>query len=166
MSWRRWVVSGTWALGLLTAAASIVAWSRPAERPSVAAQDRWLRPIESPEAADTIALLVAASQLRDRDPFRWARTPAAIRFNPWEPVAPLVSSAPPPPSRPVLGLVGLVGGPPWTALIEGIPGREGGVLLRVGERIGGIRLDEVHGSTARLSGLDTTWVLIPRQAWR
>jgi hypothetical protein len=166
--WHRKAVASAWGLALLVTLASIVAWTTvvPGVPPDAGvAPGSWRREIVSPVATDTADIAAAAAQMRDRDPFRWERRPSDVRFNPWEPATTPISSLPAPPPRPALGLVGIVGGPSWIALVEGIPGREGGVVLRVGETTGGIRLDAVHGDTARLSGFDTTWVLTPRQAW-
>jgi len=62
--------------------------------------------------------------------------------------------------------MGLVGGPPWNAVIQGIPGREAGVVLSVGDSVNGIRLDKIHVDTAFVSGLDTTWILVAGRAAR
>ncbi len=112
---------------------------------------------------DTAGLGQAAARIRDRDAFRVARRPADVRFSPWG-----VASRPelPPRIRPALALTGIIGGPPWSALVEGIPGRESGVLLIVGEESNGIRLTAVRGDTALLAGFDTTWALTPRRPWR
>jgi len=65
-----------------------------------------------------------------------------------------------------LSLAGIVGGPPWMALIEGIPGHESGAVLIQGEEINGFRLESIRGDTAVLVGFDSTWVLVPKQVWR
>ncbi len=117
-----------------------------------------------PARPDTLAIAASAARLRSRDPFRIERRPAEIRYNPWEPV---VASAPAPtPARPPLALAGLMGGPPWNALLEGVPGRETGVLLQLGDSAGGIRFVALHGDTVMLAGFDTTWSLTARRPWR
>ena len=141
------------ALGAWTHATPDVAVGRP---PSIARAPTVSRP-------DTAGLGQAAARIRDRDAFRVARRPADVRFSPWG-----VASRPelPPRIRPALALTGIIGGPPWSALVEGIPGRESGVLLIVGEESNGIRLTAVRGDTALLAGFDTTWALTPRRPWR
>jgi hypothetical protein len=114
---------------------------------------------------DVTSLTAAATTLRDRNPFRLQRRPATRRVNPFE----VVQAAPPPTPatpRPTLSLAGILGGPPWHAVIEGVPGREGGTLLGIGEEANGIRLEQIRRDTVVLAGLDTTWILIPRRAWQ
>lgn len=70
-----------------------------------------------------------------------------------------VAVRPAAPSRPRLVLRGLVGGPPWDAIIEGIPGHEGSYVVRAGDSIGGLRIHSVHRDGAVIRGMDTTWTL-------
>ena len=107
----------------------------------------------------------AAAALRQRDLFRLDRRPSDVRYNPWEPAG--VTAAPPArPPRPNLAVAGIVGGPPWNALVQGIPGREGGALLAVGDTAGGIRIVRITRDTVYLAGLDTTWALTQRRSWQ
>jgi hypothetical protein len=165
MNWHRATTPAAWGLAGLMLTASAAAWStavptHPSE--SSLPKGRWRASTAAPTFIDSVELAAAADSVRDRDPFRWERQPASVRFNPWEPAAPRIAAVPTAPSKPVLSLVGIVGGPPWTALLEGVPERAAGVLLRLGEQTGGIRLEEVRGDTARFSGFDTTWVLTRR----
>jgi len=161
---RERLVRGAWALSGVVALAAIVAWTTAVPRvPSP--------PPDVPAGAtpavvlDTSGVAAATARLRDRNPFRVDRKPAPVRFTPWEP-PPANNPAPKPaPVRPPLAVVGIVGGPPWSAVVEGIPGRETGVLLTVGEEANGIHLTEIRGDTVRLAGFDTTWALIPRRPW-
>jgi len=68
-------------------------------------------------------------------------------------------------SRPRLQLRGILGGPPWDALVEGVPGRDGAVVLRVGQTMSGITLRAVRRDSAFASGFDTTWALSLRRVW-
>lgn len=158
------LVPGAWALCGVVTLASIAAWTTavPRVQPPQADAPAGVGPAV---VADTSGLATATARLRDHDPFRVERKPAPVRFTPWESASP---SAPPRPApiRPPLALVGIVGGPPWSAVVEGIPGRETGVLLTVGEEANGIRLTEIRGDTVRLAGFDTTWALVPRRPWR
>lgn len=118
-----------------------------------------------PRRIDVQELRRAATQLRDRNPFRLERTPTAVRFGSQTTVAePGIEAVQP--QRPNLELAGIVGGPPWFALVEGIPGREIGAILVPGQELNGIRLERLRGDTAVLAGLDTTWVLLPKRAWQ
>jgi len=109
-------------------------------------------------------LAASAAGLRLHDPFRIERKPANVRYNPWEPV--VVSAPAAAPVRPALSLAGLLGGPPWNALLEGVPGNESGVLLQLGDSANGIRFVALRGDTVVLAGFDTTWSLTARRAWR
>lgn len=155
-----WIVAG------LAGVAAVASWLDGGSAPQARDRTPWRRTVSPIRPVDTAGLGAAALAVHSRNLFRWDRSPAPVRFNPWEPVAGPGATPPARPSRPALILVGLLGGPPWTAMIEGIPGRESGVLLRVGETAGGIRLAEVREGIARLTGLDTTWVLTPRSSWR
>lgn len=107
-------------------------------------------------------LRAAGEALVARDPFRLERRPSAV------PYSPALESAPPPPPRPphpALVIAGIVGGPPWEALLDGVPGRQGTVLVRRGDTLGGLRVRSVTKDTVRITGMDTTWVLTVRRAW-
>ena len=143
---------------------TIVAWTTAIPAPTDA--DTRLVTVGSlaPAQFDTMALGHFATRLRTRDPFRLERRPTDVRYDPWPAQPP--PAPPPAPPRPALALAGILGGPPWNALIEGIPGREGGVLLAVGDSAGGIRFMALRGDTVLLAGFDTTWTLTARQAWK
>lgn len=161
-------VTLAWGLAGWSIFASLGEWSRALPRHSAAGvtiEPSWRSTIDSSPPVDSLELATAASGIRERNPFRWDRRPTGVLFNPWEPVAPPITNLPATPPKPSLSLSGVVGGPPWAALIEGIPGREGGVLLNVGQEAGGVQLRELVGNVATLTGFDTTWVLTPRQAW-
>lgn len=156
---------GLWsAAGLLTAGAAGT-WIGNLPRRT---RPRWDVPatLSLPVSGDSTMFAAAAVRVRTRDPFRLDRRPTTLRFNPWALLGPPAPAPRPTPPRPVLTLAGIVGGPPWSALIEGIPGRESGALLSVGDSVSGIRLLGIRGDTARLAGFDTTWTLTPRQVWR
>jgi hypothetical protein len=106
--------------------------------------------------ADSLAALVQAG-----DVFRLGHRPAPVRYDPAAGAGPQPWS--PPVSRPVLRLVGLVAGATPLAAIEGLPGVEGGRLLKVGERVAGFRLMAIEGGRVRVAGQDTVWVLTLRQ---
>lgn len=150
-----------WGVALLAMAGAARAWAGALptvqlEPPTAPAPAR-AAGTGQPESPDS-----AAALMRDRNPFRLARRPAEVRFG-TEPPAPV--AAPPDQPHPTLLLAGLVGGPPWTVLVEGVPGSEAGMLLFMGEDAGGIHIERIRGDTVFLTGLDTTWVLTPKRAW-
>jgi hypothetical protein len=164
MTWNRFIEVVVWAIGAGTILASIWAWSHPLSTihtranfvPALSTEQRGI---------DTRSVRSAAIELQNRNPFRMERSPTSTRFGSME-VAPAADVAEAHVSRPNLVLAGVIGGPPWFALVEGIPGREAGVALMQGEEVNGFRLVRLRGDTAVLSGLNTTWVLLPKQVWQ
>jgi hypothetical protein len=120
-----------------------------------------------PAVPDRELLQQHADSLRQRNPFRLERSPTAQPFG-----APEAAEAPPgpvepeAPQRPLPSVGGIVGGPPWKALIEGLPGHEAGVLLTVGEEWNGFRVRWVRRDSVMLVTPDTTLILALKQAWR
>jgi hypothetical protein len=164
--WR--LIGGTWVLAVLVIAASVAAWSTAVPTVvSVNTTSTRIAGIEDPApAVDSNDLATSAQTMLSQDPFRFDHEQTAVRFNPAGMVNQAGAIPPPAPARPALRLVGIIGGPPWTALVEGVPGREGGVLIRLGEETGGLRLALMRGDTAVLTGFDTTWVLRAGPTWR
>lgn len=105
----------------------------------------------------------AASALVATDPFRLARYPSPIPFRPDGDGA--MALPPPRPPRPVLSVSGILGGPHWSAVLEGIPGRETGAVVQAGDTLGGLKVRKVERDTVVITGMDTTWRLIVRRAW-
>jgi len=69
------------------------------------------------------------------------------------------------PPKPQLQLSGILWGPEPAALVLGMPGEEGEVVLHRGERRGGIRVASIDPDRVRLEGMDTTWTLTIRRPW-
>jgi hypothetical protein len=75
----------------------------------------------------------------------------------------MTADMPPPPAfRPPLAVSGMVG-PPWAAVLEGVPGQDHGVLVRGGERFGDLRVRSVSPAAVVVSSPDTTWRLTLRR---
>jgi hypothetical protein len=107
-----------------------------------------------PSYAARDSLGTAAAFTADHNPFRLNRQPAMAGAVSGSSVA-----APPAP-RPVLLLRGLVGASPaWQAILEGIPGRAGGVVVSKGDTVGGLRVRRITRDTVIVQGTDTTWKL-------
>ncbi len=95
----------------------------------------------------------------DRTPFRlWHRAPS-VRFG----VAQIAPVAAVPRPHPVL--TGLLWGERPSALMEGIPGHEGAVVMSAGDTAGGLRVVQVLRDRVTLTGMDTSWTLTMRQPW-
>jgi hypothetical protein len=105
-----------------------------------------------PRSVDSVAQWSRA--LAARDPFRLARAPATVRFGSQPPISE-VTRVP----RPTLVLSGLLGGPPWRAIIEGVPGHQGSFVVASGDSLGALRIRTVTRDSIVIQGLDTTWVL-------
>jgi hypothetical protein len=116
-------------------------------------------PRPSPDSLES-----AAAEIADRNLFRPERARVEHRDQP-QPTMPMAMLQPPTP-KPRLVLRGVLGGPPWDAIIEGIPGREGSVVLSAGQSLGGITVRAVRRDTAYARGFDTTWALPLVRTWQ
>ena len=90
------------------------------------------------------------------DPFRLSNTPSSIRYSPVGDNVGLSASAP---LRPNLTLKAIVGGPPWQAIVDGIPGQPQGTLVRAGNAFDKLIARAVTRDSVVIQGPDTTWVL-------
>ena len=109
------------------------------------------------------SLAVRAERIAASDPFRLVRHPSPVAYHPE-----LEGAPPPPPAlpKPALTLAGILGGPPWQAILEGIPGRDGPLVVRAGDRVGELTVRSVRRDTVVIAGLDTVWKLTVRRTWR
>jgi len=98
------------------------------------------------EAADSVAA---------NDPFRLDRNAPAPTMAP-----PQMAPAAPAPSEsfhPVL--TGVSGGPPWHAIVAGLPGRDGEVFVSAGDTIGEVRIKSIRRDTLVVQAHDRTLTL-------
>jgi hypothetical protein len=116
-------------------------------------------PRPSPDSLES-----AVAEIADRNLFRPERASVEHPDQP-QSTMPMLMLQPPAP-KPRLVLRGVLGGPPWDAIIEGIPGREGSVVLRAGQSLGGITVRTVRRDTAYARGFDTTWALTLARTWQ
>ena len=149
-----WLAAAT----MLVAAA--VRW-RTVEPPPSSADAMFLvlpatAPLISPDSVATAARVLIAG-----DPFRIDRRPAKVRFRP---DAERTDTSPRT-ARPALRLTGILGGSPWQAVLEGLPGRAGSVVVHEGELVEGFLVGSVRYDTVVVHGADTTWVLTVTQPW-
>lgn len=109
-------------------------------------------------AADSVA--AASDYLSANDPFRVSHQPSSVPFGAATPV--LAQGL----SRPTLALRGIVGSSGgWSAVLTGIPGHDGTVLLRAGDTIAGLRVRRVAAGSAVIQGRDTLWTLSLEVPW-
>jgi hypothetical protein len=121
--------------------------------------------LASPKRVSNSVLRAAAGVVEHGDVFRLDRVPAPVPFGqlPSSDVAPV--PAPPAPARPPLALQGIVG-PPWQAVVEGLPDQEGPVVVRGGERFGELKVRSVSRDHVVVVGSDTVWRLTVRNPWQ
>ena len=105
-------------------------------------------------------------QLRDEaelivsnDPFRLTNTPALVRYDPKAEGAAPTTVVAAPPIRPVMTLKAIVGGPPWQAIVDGLPGQPPGTVVRAGNAFDKLIARAVTRDSVVIQGPDTTWVL-------
>lgn len=116
------------------------------------------------EDADSLAEFEAL--IVENDVFRLSNRPASVPFT----LAPIsdafaARAAPPAPApRPKLVLRAIMGGPPWLAVLDGLPGQEGSVTVREGATFEKLVVHSVGRDTVVVQSPDTTWKLtISRQ---
>lgn len=61
--------------------------------------------------------------------------------------------------RPALGLQAIVGGPPWQAVVTGLPGTDGSTVVRVGDAYPPLAIRRIDVGRVVIRGRDTTWTL-------
>jgi hypothetical protein len=61
--------------------------------------------------------------------------------------------------RPTLVLRGIIGGPPWQAIVDGIPGQSAGAIVRQGMAFDAITIRTVTRDTVFVQSPDTSWKL-------
>lgn len=107
--------------------------------------------IDSVSIDSSVAMLVA------NDPFRFSNTPPSVRFSTANdaPGAAVAVAA----ARPRLVLKAIVGGPPWSAVIDGLPGQPMGAVVQTGNRFEQLTISAVTRDSVVIRGADTTWVL-------
>lgn len=104
------------------------------------------------------SLLEAAGTTVANDPFRIANQPSDVRFEA-KTEGGIGAPPPPPPLRPVMQVKAIMGGPPWMAIIDGIPGQQTGVIVRSGSTFDKITVRTVGRDTVVVQAPDTTWKL-------
>jgi hypothetical protein len=135
----------------------VVRWDTAVPAPATAGVALTTMPRVHTQPSDE-ELANAEATIVDNDPFRLSNSPSAVRFAPDEVSAP-AGAAPPPPIRPVLILKAIVGGPPWQAIVDGLPGRTAGTLVRAGDAFDKLTTRAVTRDSVIIQGPDTMWVL-------
>lgn len=107
------------------------------------------------------AIDAAEDVIVTNDAFRLANAPASVRYEPDDEGATGagVVSASAPPIRPNMVLKAIVGGPPWLAVIDGLPGQPANTVVRAGSAYNRLIARVVTRDSVVIQGPDTTWVL-------
>jgi hypothetical protein len=106
---------------------------------------------------DSIA--VAGEVIIANDPFRLANAPATVRYDPSADAVQSNAAAQPILVRPTLVLKAIVGGPPWQAVIDGLPGQPTGLAVRAGSTYNRLTIRAITRDSVIIRGPDTTWIL-------
>lgn len=117
-----------------------------------------IAPIRDSLVSDS-ALAEAEAMAVDGDPFRLSNSPPDVHFEPGSELSPIGGRAAPPPVRPAFVLKGIIGGPPWQAMIDGIPGQPSGTIAAAGAKYNTLTVRTVTRDSVVIQGLDTAWVL-------
>jgi hypothetical protein len=95
------------------------------------------------------------------DPFRLSNSPPDVRYDPVNEAAQSARGGgfTPPPIRPTFVLRAIVGGPPWHAVVDGIPGQPQGTVIRKGSQYDKLLVRSVTRDSVIIQGPDTSWVI-------
>lgn len=142
-------------LSLLAAAARIGAVGEAAaEHASVVVTANARAAMVSDDSLGTAAGNTAAN-----DPFRLVNRPSEVRYDARVESGIGGPTAIAPPVRPLLVLKAIVGGPPWQAIVDGIPGQPAGTIVRSGVTFDKLTVRSVGKDTVVIKAPDTTWRL-------
>ena len=111
-----------------------------------------LPPSVRPESLDDLVDLTIGN-----DPFRLSGQPSSVPYV--RSTAPQTAAVPSAPPRPALSLKAIVGGPPWQAILDGIPGQASGTIVSGGSKFDKLRVRSVSRDSVIVEGLDTVWKL-------
>jgi hypothetical protein len=145
-------------LAFLLALTAVVRW-RTAVPPSAALAVAIGTPPAVASRPDPDELRDEASAVAARNPFRVGRVPSTVAYVPAIQRNATVVQAPPPAPKPALVLKGIVGGPPWMALMDGLPGEAPGALVRAGATFDKVTIRAITRDSVIVQFPDTTWVL-------
>jgi hypothetical protein len=107
----------------------------------------------------------AAANTAANDPFRLANHPSTVRYDVRvESGLGAIGGAIAAPMRPTLALRAIVGGPPWQAIVDGIPDQPPGTIVRSGATFGKLAVRSVGRDTVVIQAPDTVWKLTLSQA--
>jgi hypothetical protein len=142
---------------LVLGAAALVRW-RSAVPPGDGAPLTVARSMESAAIHDRKLLGESALTTTEQDPFRLSRTPSDVPYVPKR-AAPAAPAPAAPAFRPTLVLKGIIGGPPWQAILDGIPGEPAGTVVSAGRTFERLVIRAITRDTVVVQAPDTVWHL-------
>jgi len=115
-------------------------------------------------AFDGVRFDAAAERVVARDPFRLERKPPSVPFG--TPPTPAVPRPVPVSPWQAASFRGTVSGPPWLAILGGVPGRTSNVVVHVNDTIAGLRVKQIKREEVVLVGPDSAIKLRLIQSWQ
>jgi hypothetical protein len=153
-AWRLEAILVVATLGFITVA--VARWRSAVPGDPGSGSSRTVAPgVVSP--VDRRALDKSANAAKDLDPFRLSRRPAEVAYLPRSATASAISTTPP--FRGPLHLRGIVGGPPWQAIVDGLPGQPPGTVVSAGKTFDKIVVRSISRDTVIIQAPDTIWRL-------
>ena len=146
---------------LAFSAAAVVRWRRALDGVApVSARPRTLVRAPATARLDDDSIADAAAFVAENDPFRLSSAPASVAYSPAMDAGPSTLAQPVVAHvRPNLVLRGIIGGPPWQAIVDGIPGQPAGAIVRQGMAFDAITIRTVTRDTVFVQSPDTSWKL-------
>jgi hypothetical protein len=155
----RWLASILW-LSAVGIVAATLRFGFVQDTPTTTRESVVLAASPREQATSAEALRGARIILDRRNPFRLAtRLPSGALEG--SPSAPATG-----PLRPTFQFQGAVGSRGrWEAVVTGLLGREGSVVVRTGDTIAGLRVSGITRDTLIMRSIDTTWRLTVKTTW-
>ncbi len=110
-------------------------------------------------SVDDDSLAEAAANAAANDPFRLVNRPSTVRFDSKNEAGTPGAMPTFTPPRPQLFVKAIVGGPPWHAIVDGIPGEQPGTIVKTGDHFDKLTVRSVGRDTVVMQAPDTTWKL-------
>ena len=149
---RQFVRELTWGLAtLLLGLAAVRRWQDVVAIPFVAVSVSVV-PTLAREYPHPDSLTAAAERIAHSDVFLLGRAPVIGEI-----VAPVETGRPATSAQ--LVLKAIVGGPPWQAVLDGVPGEPPGTVVEAGSDIGGFRVFAISRDSVVIGRRDSTWTL-------
>ncbi|HEU4722063.1 MAG TPA: hypothetical protein VFS59_11930 [Gemmatimonadaceae bacterium] len=144
---------------LLAIAGAALRIARAGSEPVTAASTTFVTTAGAIDVGDD-SLGEAAANTAANDPFRLVNRPSGVRYDAkTEGGVGVPAAFVPPPVRPAFVLKAIVGGPPWQAVVDGIPGQQPGTIVRSGTTFDKLTVRSVGRDTVVIQAPDTIWKL-------